>query len=103
MFVVSSTTYGISQRLLAYDRMSDAMARAAETPSVESDKSQIYKVPVSDTRAAVSAVGAGKGVYVDAVAQPPVEAPTAERSVAERGAENAKAQLLAAMMQNTGV
>lgn len=102
MFVVSSTTYGISQRMQAYDRMSDAMARAAATPSVETDKSQIYKVHVSDTRAAVSAVGEGKGVYVDVVEQPAVEAATAERSIAERGAETAKAQLLAAMMQNTG-
>ncbi len=95
MFVVSSTTYGISQRMLAYDRMSDAMAQAASTPGTEMDKSQIYKVPVNDQRAAVSAVGAGKGVYVDAVAQP-----TMEPTTAERGAETAKAQLLAVMMRD---
>ncbi len=96
MFVVSSTAYGISQRMLAYDRMSDALARAASTPGTDADRSQIYKVPVDDTRAAVSAVGAGKGVYVDAVAETALEAPSAER-----GAETAKAQLLAAMMQNS--
>ena len=43
MFVVSSTAYGISQRLLAYDRMSDALAQAAAAPGTESDRSQIYK------------------------------------------------------------
>lgn len=96
MFVVSSTTYGISQRMLAFERMSDAMARAAATRGSEVDKSHIYKVPVSDTRAAVSAVGAGKGVYVYAVEQP-----TMEITSAERGAETAKAQLLAAMMQDS--
>ncbi|CAJ0871553.1 hypothetical protein AMST5_02333 [freshwater sediment metagenome] len=96
MFVVSSTAYGISQRLLAYDRMSDALAQAAATPGTESDRSQIYKVPVNDTRAAVSAVGAGKGVYVDAVAQP-----TMEVTPAERGPETAKAQLMAAMMRDS--
>lgn len=102
MFVVSSTAYGISQRLQAYDRMSDAMARAAATPGNEADKSQIYRVPVSDQRAAVSAVGVGKGVYVDAVEQPQMEAAAAERNVVERGAETAKAQLLAAMMRDPG-
>jgi hypothetical protein len=102
MFVVSSTAYGISQRMLAYDRMSDAMARAAAAPGTEADKSHIYKVPVNDTRAAVSAVGAGKGVYVDVVAQPAMATAAAEPSAGERGAETAKAQLLAAMMQDPG-
>lgn len=112
MFVVSSTAYGISQRLQAYDRMSDALARAAAAPSVETDKSQIFRVPGSDKRAAVSAVGVGKGVYVDAISQPAAQAPPtaqapvaeqpppAERSMPQPGVETAKAQLLAAMMEN---
>lgn len=93
MFVVSSTAYGISQRLTAYQRISDAMVRAAQAPATEADKSRIYKVPTADdTPSAVTAVGLGKGVYVDAVAQTQFN-PLAE----ERGADTAKAQLLAAM------
>jgi len=92
MFVVSSTAYGISQRLLAYARMSDALLRAAMAAATETDKSQIYRVGADDTRAAVSAVGLGKGVYVDAVMQTNLE-PVAE----QRGAEVAKMQLLAAI------
>jgi hypothetical protein len=61
MFVVSSTAYGISQRLLAYARISDALLRAAVARATETDKSQIYRVgSVDDSRAAVSAVGLGK-------------------------------------------
>jgi hypothetical protein len=93
MFVVSSTAYGISQRLLAYARISDALLRAAVARATETDKSQIYRVGgADDTRAAVSAVGLGKGVFVDAVAQTSFE-PIAE----ERVSDNAKMQLLAAI------
>lgn len=98
MFVVLSTAYGVSQRMLAYERISDAMVRAAVAPETQSDKSQIFRVSTgSDTRAAVSAVGVGKGVYVDAVMQPQPETATAER-----GADQAKAQLLAALLQESG-
>jgi hypothetical protein len=70
MFVVSSTTYGISQRLQAYTQMSDAMARAAVAPGTPSDRSFIFQVSsVDDRPSAVSTVGMGGGVFVDSIKQ----------------------------------
>jgi hypothetical protein len=92
MFVLALTSFGFSQRLLTYQRMADAMARAAMTTATEADKSQIYKMPSAGERQDMSPVGLSKGVFVGAV-------DTAELpSLAdERGAQTAKAQLLAAM------
>jgi hypothetical protein len=97
MFVLALTSYGVSQRLLTYDRMSDALARAAMTPQTEADKSKIYRAPSVDEKpGGASVVDLSKGVYVGAVE-------TAEMS--QNGAQTAKAQLLAAMapaMQREG-
>jgi len=70
MFVVSSTVHGISQRLLAFEQITDAMAQVAAAMAADSGKSQIYKVASeADTGAAVSEFGMGKGVLVDAISQ----------------------------------
>jgi hypothetical protein len=70
MFVVSSTTYGISQRLQAYAQMADAMARAAVAPGTPSDRSFIFQAPgAEDSRAAVSTVGMGGGVFLESIRQ----------------------------------
>jgi hypothetical protein len=70
MFVVSSTTYGISQRLQAYAQMSDAIARAAVARGTAADRAFIFQVSGANSRpAAVSTVGMGGGVFVEAVGQ----------------------------------
>jgi hypothetical protein len=93
MFVLALTSFGVSQRLLTYSRMSDALARAAMTPSTEADKAQIYKVPsVDDKHADPSIAGLSRGVFVGAVDNTQLD-PIEEA----RGAQTAKAQLLAAM------
>jgi hypothetical protein len=89
MFVLALTSYGVSQRLLTYDRMSDALARAAMTPQTEADKSKIYKAPSVDEKpGGASVVDLSKGVYVGAVET---------ATMSQNGAQLAKAQLLAAM------
>lgn len=89
MFVLALTSYGVSQRLLTYDRMADAMARAAMTPQTEADKLKIYKAPsVDEQPGGVSVVDLSKGVYVGAVEA--VE-------MTQSGAQMVKSQLLAAM------
>ncbi len=89
MFVVSSTAYGISQRLLAYAQMVDALARA-QAPASAMDKSQIYQVAnTGDAHDAVAAVGGGKGVYVDTVRPSAPEPPS--------GSAAAKAQIITVM------
>jgi hypothetical protein len=94
MFVLALTSYGVSQRLLTYDRMSDALARAAMTPQSEADKSQIYKAPSVDEKpGGVSVVDLSRGTYVGAVDT--VEMNTTP--VESNGAQVAKAQLLAAL------
>ncbi|PPD41231.1 MAG: hypothetical protein CTY15_13915 [Methylocystis sp.] len=93
MFVVSATTHGINQKLLAFVRISDALARASISTPTVADKAQIYRVAdASDSLAAVSAVGIGKGAYVDAVAQT-----SAETLGADRAYETVKTQILVAM------
>ncbi len=92
MFVLALTSFGISQRLLMYQRMADAMARAAMTPETEADKSQIYKMPNPDKPNAPSVVGLSKGVFVGAV-----DSAELHTLAVDRGAQTAKAQLLAAM------
>ncbi len=89
MFVLALTSFGVSQRLLIYSRMSDALARAAMTPQTEADKSKIYKAPSLDEKpGGASVVDLSKGVYVGAV-------DTIELN--ESGAQMVKSQLLAAM------
>lgn len=89
MFVLALTSYGVSQRLLTYTRMSDALARAAMTPQTEADKSKIYKAPSLDEKpGGASVVDLSKGVYVGAV-------DTIEMNQA--AVQTVKSQLLAAM------
>jgi hypothetical protein len=93
MFIVSSTRYGISQRLMAYPQFSDAIARAAITTATTTDKSQIYQVSVgSDPGAAISAMNAGKGVFVGALA-----GASAAPVVEQQSAGAAMAQIAEAM------
>ncbi|MCX7899227.1 MAG: hypothetical protein N2444_03950 [Methylocystis sp.] len=93
MFVVSSTAYGINQRLLAYAQMIAALAHAETAPATPTDRSQIYQAPsAADTRDAVAIVGAGKGVYVGVVG-PPQAAPEPPPP-----GDAAKAQIVKAMM-----
>lgn len=96
MFILALTSRGVSQKLLMYQRMFDALARAAMTPSAEADKSRIYRVPgVENKDDASSVVGLSKGVFVGAVDS--AELRSTEES---RGAQTAKAQLLAAMLND---
>lgn len=89
MFVLALTSYGVSQRLLTYTRMSDALARAAMTPQTEADKSKIYKAPSLDEKpGGASVVDLSKGVYVGAV-------DTIEMN--QTAVQTVKSQLLAAM------
>ncbi len=89
MFVLALTSFGVSQRLLTYSRMSDALARAAMTPQTEGDKSKIYKAPSLDEKpGGASVVDLSKGVYVGAV-------DTIEMS--QTNVQMVKSQLLAAM------
>ncbi len=93
MFILALTSFGVSQRLLTYQRMADALARAAMTPPAEADKARIYKIPSVDEKpGGVSVAGLSRGVFVGAVE-------TAEPSSMEeeRRAKAARAQLLAAM------
>lgn len=89
MFVLALTSNGVSQRLLTYDRMSDALARASMTPQTEADKSKIYKAASVDEKpGGASVVDLSKGVYVGAV-------DTVE--LAQTGDQMVKSQLIAAM------
>jgi len=58
MFILALTSYGVRQRLLTYDRMSDVPARAATPPpppQTEADKSKVYKAPsVEEQRGGVA-------------------------------------------------
>jgi hypothetical protein len=91
MFVVTSTTFGIGQRLLAYAQLSDALARASLATATATDKAEIVRVAGDgDAGAAVSAVGSGGGVYVGAVSN---ASPAAMQSASDA----AKAQIFAAM------
>lgn len=101
MFVLALTSRGVSQKLLTYQRMYDALTRAAMTPPAEAEKSRIYRVPGVDDKQGASAAGLSKGVFVGAVNS--AELRSLEDS---RGAQTAKAQLLAAMapaMLNNGL
>lgn len=93
MFVVSSTAYGVSQRLLAFAQMAQALARAETAVATATDRSKIYRVAsAQDSHEAVSVVGVGKGVYVDAVT------PVAPTPVSEAArAQIVQAQVLSAM------
>jgi hypothetical protein len=94
MFIVSSTRYGISQRLMAYPQLSDAIVRAAIATGTNTDKSQIYQAPaVADPGAAISAMSSGKVVFVDALAGAS-PAPVAQQ---QSGGDAAKAQIAEAM------
>ncbi len=93
MFIVSSTRYGISQRLMAYPQLANALARAAITPATTTDTSQIYQVAeAADPGAAVSALNSGKGVVVDALERTS-PAPMAQ----QQGGDAVKAQIAEAM------
>ena len=55
MFILALTSYGVRQRLLTYDRMSDVPARAATPLQTEADKSKVYKAPsVEEQRGGVA-------------------------------------------------
>ncbi len=93
MFVLALTSFGVSQRLLTFQRMSDALVRAAMTPPAEADKARIYRMPgVEEKHGGASIAGLSKGVFVGAV-----ESAELYPMEEARGAQAAKAQLLAAM------
>ncbi len=92
MYVLSLTSFGVSRRLLTYQRMSDALIKASLTSSTEADKSQIYKVSGDGRHGDPSVVGLSRGVFVGAV-----DSVALNQLAGDRGPETAKAQLLAAM------
>lgn len=93
MIILALTSLGFSQRLLIYQRMADALARAVMTAPTEADKARIYRVPSAvEKQGGVSLVGLSKGVFVGGVVR--VEMNSTQDG---RGAQAAKAHLLAAM------
>jgi hypothetical protein len=93
MFIVSSTQFGITPRLLAYQQFAQAIAGAATVKGAPTDRSQIYEVSAATAGAAISALNSGRGVFVDALAQPS----PAHVAAQQRSANAAKAQIMAAM------
>ncbi|MEK4035138.1 hypothetical protein WOC76_07995 [Methylocystis sp. IM3] len=93
MIILALTSLGLSQKLLIYQRMADALAQAVMTPPSEADKARIYRMPSAvEKQGGVSLVGLSKGVFVGGVVK------VGMISIGEgRGAQAAKAQLLAAM------
>ncbi len=93
MFVLALTSFGVSRRLLTYQRMADAMMRVAVTSPSEAQTAQIYRVAGAEGgHGGASAAGLARGVFVGAV-----DAVELNAATQARGAQAARAQLLAAI------